>query len=341
MIVRRLARPMLASIFIAGGVDALRNPAPRAKAAQPGLDQAVNVLPASVTDRLPSNPETLIQLNAAVQIGAGALFALGKAPRLSALALAGTLVPSTAVGHDFWNAQDAETRSRQRTEFIKSVSLLGGLLIAAVDTEGKPSLGWRGRRAARHAQASVAAALPLAASSDRGTAEAFSNVADRVKSLTGDAAEHGGHLLDVAKERGPVLAEVAKERGTDFLEVARDRGPVLAERARERGTGLIDIAKERGPVFADTARERGTELLDVAKERGPEIAEVARVRGTKFLDTARDRSSEWAQLADERSAVLNAKALKAAEKARISAEKARKQAEKTIEKNRKALEKKR
>ncbi len=338
MIVRRLARPMLASIFIAGGVDALRNPAPRANAAQPGLDQAVNALPASVTDRLPSNPETLVQLNAAVQIGAGALFALGKAPRLSALALAGSLIPTTAVGHDFWNAQDPETRSRQRTEFIKSVSLLGGLLIAAADTEGKPSLGWRGRRAARRAQASVAAALPLVAA-DRGTSDAFSNVADRVKSLTGEAAEQGGHLLEVAKERGPVLAEVAKERGTDILEVARDRGPVLAERARERGTGLLDIAKERGPEFADTARGRGIELLDVAKERGPEIAEVARVRGTKFLDTARDRSSEWAQLADERSAVLNAKALKAAEKARISAEKARKQAEKTIEKNRKALEK--
>jgi putative oxidoreductase len=27
------------------------------------------------------------------------------------------------------------------------VSMLGGLLIAAVDTEGKPSLGWHARRA--------------------------------------------------------------------------------------------------------------------------------------------------------------------------------------------------
>ena len=96
-----------------------------------------------------------------------------------------------------------------------------------------------------------------------------------MKSLTGDAAEHGGHLLDVAKERGPVLAEVAKERGTDFLEVARDRGPVLAERARERGTGLIDIAKERGPVFADTARERGTELPIAINLAAANIVDIA------------------------------------------------------------------
>lgn len=349
MIVRRLARPMLASIFIAGGIDALRKPASKANAAQPVLDQAVQALPASVTDRLPSNPETLIQINAAVQIGAGALFALGKAPRLSALALAGTLVPTTAVGHDFWNVEDPAARAQQRTQFIKNVSLLGGLLLAAVDTEGKPSLGWRGRRAARRAQTSIAAALPLHSSDNGATdtlTEGLHTVAERVKSLTGEATEQGSHLLDVAKERGPVLAEAAKERGSGILEVARDRGPVLAERARDRSTELLGVARDRGPEFAERARDRSTELLDVAKDRAPEIAEVARKRGSKLWDTTRERSTEWAHLAEEQSAVLNAKAIEAAERAKTSAEKARKQAEKarkqaekTLEKNLKSLEK--
>lgn len=54
MIVRRIARPMLASIFIAGGIDALRNPTPKAAAARTGLDQMIGVAPDSVTDRYPA-----------------------------------------------------------------------------------------------------------------------------------------------------------------------------------------------------------------------------------------------------------------------------------------------
>ena len=341
MLVRRIARPMLASIFIAGGIDALRKPEPKAGAAQPGLDQAVNALPASITDRLPSNPETLVQINAAVQIGAGTLFALGKAPRLSALALIGSLVPTTVAGHDFWNAENPEARAQQRTQLIKNVSLMGGLLIAAVDTEGKPSLGWRGRRAARAAQKSVAAALP-GHSSDGHTAEALHTVAERVKALTEEAGEQGGHLLEIAKERGPEIAEVARERGSGLLEVARDRGPVLTERARDRSAEILGVARERAPELAEGARERGTELLELARERTPEIADAARKRGSKLWDTTVDRSSEWAKLAEEQSAILNARAHVAAEKARLRAEAARKQgtkAEKKLAKNIRAIEK--
>ncbi|SEC86182.1 Uncharacterized membrane protein YphA, DoxX/SURF4 family [Rhodococcus pyridinivorans] len=341
MLVRRIARPMLASIFIAGGIDALRKPEPKAGAAQPGLDQAVNALPASITDRLPSNPETLVQINAAVQIGAGTLFALGKAPRLSALALIGSLVPTTVAGHDFWNVEDPEARAQQRTQLIKNVSLIGGLLIAAVDTEGKPSLGWRSRRAARAAQKSVAAALP-GHSSDGHTAETLHTVAERVKTLTEEAGEQGGHILEIAKERAPELAEAARERSSGLLEVARDRGPVLTERARDRSAEILGVARERAPELAEGARERGTELLGLARERTPELADVARKRGSKLWDTTVDRSSEWAKLAEEQSATLNARAHVAAEKARLRAEAARKQgtkAEKKLAKNLKALEK--
>jgi hypothetical protein len=34
--------------------------------------------------------------------------------------------------------------------------MLGGLLLASVDTEGRPSLAWRARRGARHAREAVA-----------------------------------------------------------------------------------------------------------------------------------------------------------------------------------------
>ncbi len=39
MLVRRLARPLLASIFVVEGIDALRNPGGRAKKAEPLIDR--------------------------------------------------------------------------------------------------------------------------------------------------------------------------------------------------------------------------------------------------------------------------------------------------------------
>ncbi|MGN5240398.1 MULTISPECIES: DoxX family membrane protein [unclassified Rhodococcus (in: high G+C Gram-positive bacteria)] len=339
MIVRRIARPMLASIFIAGGVDALRNPTPKATAAQTGLDQMLGVAPDSVTDRLPSNPETLVQINAAVQVGAGALLAIGKWPRISALALAGTVVPTTIAGHDFWNYDDPAARAQHRTQFLKNVGLLGGLLLASVDTEGKPSLGWRGRRAARHAQEAVVAALP-GSTSDHATGDALHTVSERVKSLTDDASQQGSALFEKAKERAPELAEVARERGTEILGVARERGPELASVARERGAELLDAAKEHTPELTDAAKDRSSELLERARNRAPEYAEVARRRGSKLWETTRDRGTELAHLAEERTSELNAKALENAHRAQARAEKTRTKAEKARAKAEKALQKK-
>jgi hypothetical protein len=85
-------------------------------------------------------------------MGAGALFATSRAPRTSALVLAATLVPTTVAGHPFWEADDPATRRQQRLHFFKNLGMLGGLLLAVVDTEGKPGLSWRARRAAKDAK---------------------------------------------------------------------------------------------------------------------------------------------------------------------------------------------
>ncbi len=65
----------------------------------------------------------------------------------------------------FWNEADPQRKADERRAFMTDLSLLGGLIIAAVDTEGKPSLGWRGRRAARKVSEAVTAALPVGAAS--------------------------------------------------------------------------------------------------------------------------------------------------------------------------------
>ncbi len=101
---------------------------------------------------IPEDAVTLVRLNAAAQIVAGLGLASGKAPRVSSAILAASLIPTTAAGHSFWNAQDPAERANQRIHFFKNVSLVGGLLIAAGDTAGKPGVAWRTRHAAKSAR---------------------------------------------------------------------------------------------------------------------------------------------------------------------------------------------
>jgi uncharacterized membrane protein YphA (DoxX/SURF4 family) len=152
-LVRLLARPMLSSMFIVGGINALKNSKSLAKRAEPVIDRMeplVDKATSSLPFKLTSEQE--VMLNGAVHVVGGALLATGKAPRLSSLVLAATLVPTTLAGHRFWEETDPQLRSNQQVHFFKNVSMMGGLLLASVDTEGKPSLAWRAKRQARHAR---------------------------------------------------------------------------------------------------------------------------------------------------------------------------------------------
>ncbi|HEX4728580.1 MAG TPA: DoxX family protein [Jatrophihabitans sp.] len=140
-LIRALARPLLAASFISGGIDTLRNPGPRV----PGAEKVVSPLVQAVPQL--SNTEQVVKLDAGIKVAAGALLALGKFPRLSAAALAASLVPTTLAGHRFWEESDPARRKQQQLHLLKNAGMLGGLLLAAVDTAGRPSLAWRARQA--------------------------------------------------------------------------------------------------------------------------------------------------------------------------------------------------
>jgi putative oxidoreductase len=173
VLIRRLARPMLAAIFIKGGVDTLLNPEPRVEKASPLLEKAAPNLP----DQIPSEPGELVRIDAGVKIAAGTLLAINKFPRLASLALAGSIIPTTVAAHAFWEKSDPTEKTAEQQQFLKNVAILGGLVLAAVDTEGKPSLGWRGRRAARKLAARTS---DLTGSSD-GTADKLRDAGDKVR----------------------------------------------------------------------------------------------------------------------------------------------------------------
>ena len=132
-LVRRAARPMLGWVFVHSGIDVLRNPHPRAETAGPTIDRICEAVPFLPNDRV-----TLVRTNAAVQLTAGSMLALGRAPRLAALTLAASLVPTTIGGHPFWTIEDPMRRAQNRIHFNKNLAILGGLILAAVDTEGRP-----------------------------------------------------------------------------------------------------------------------------------------------------------------------------------------------------------
>jgi putative oxidoreductase len=147
-LIRLIARPMLASTFVYGGIQALKNTPALAEAAKPvndGIRELADKVAPQVS--IPADDKTLVRINAGVHILAGLGLATGRAPRLCALTLAATVVPTTLAGHPFWEEKDKAARTKQLTHFFKNLSMLGGLVIAAVDTEGRPGVGWRTRNA--------------------------------------------------------------------------------------------------------------------------------------------------------------------------------------------------
>jgi uncharacterized membrane protein YphA (DoxX/SURF4 family) len=139
-------------LFIVQGSKAFRDPEPHVKKAQPVADRMVplikKVAPPQVGDRIPESTRSLVRLNGAAQVLGGVAIASGSGRRLGATVLAASLVPTTLAGHRFWEESDPEARAAQKVQFMKNLGLFGGLLLAAVDTEGKPGVAWRTKHGA-------------------------------------------------------------------------------------------------------------------------------------------------------------------------------------------------
>jgi uncharacterized membrane protein YphA (DoxX/SURF4 family) len=335
MLLRRIARPLLAGIFISGGINQLRDAEGHAKMAEPVVDRVVELVPVEE----PLSHVTLVRLDAAVKIGAGTMLALGRAPRLSAAALAASLVPTTLAAHRFWEMEDPEQRQLHQVHFVKNLGLLGGLLLAVADTEGKPSLAWRARRAGR----TSAATAELI---HRDLTSGLGRLSERVSDVSGTAADTAGRL-------GGQAAEVAGRFGEQASEMASrlgEQGPVVAGRASEMASRL----GERAPVVAGRATERAAAVAGRVGERLSArtvqlLAEAERLRAEAekqaavLAGRARTASKRTSRRASKRIDRLNRRADKRIKRAAKRAEKLReelpKQAAKRAQKLRETLPK--
>jgi putative oxidoreductase len=110
---RRAGQALLGATFIKLGYDAAIDPGARAdKAAGLGLP----------------NAELAVRVNGAAMVAGGAALTLDKLPRLAALGLIASMIPTTVAGHAYWHFDGAE-RKAQQIQFLKNTALVGGLLL--------------------------------------------------------------------------------------------------------------------------------------------------------------------------------------------------------------------
>lgn len=118
--IKQLSRICLAGIFITGGADAFLNPGGRpdivSKAGIPNAKQAV-------------------VFNGAAMVVGGTAMAVGIFPRLAAFGLLVSMLPTTFVGHPFWDEENPVTRKNHTTHFMKNLAIIGGLLQVVLDDD--------------------------------------------------------------------------------------------------------------------------------------------------------------------------------------------------------------
>jgi uncharacterized membrane protein YphA (DoxX/SURF4 family) len=245
---------MLASYFVAAGIKAIRDPESLVPAAEPLVDRVVPLVkeytPEQVAGYVPENTVTLVRINGIAQVVGGAALATGRGRRLGALLLAGSLIPSTIAKHPFWTVQDPEERVQERTHFLKNISLLGGVLLASQDTEGKPSLAWRAHKGGE----SIAKETRRAS---KKLSKSTSKAAGRSSELA-DAAVAGGAALvgAVAESSRRVRKQAAKQ-----LKEAKALAAKQAEEAQEAAAKAAKKAKKEArkelKVVAKKAKKIG------------------------------------------------------------------------------------
>jgi uncharacterized membrane protein YphA (DoxX/SURF4 family) len=299
-LLRAASRTLLASYFVASGVKALRDPDALVEAAQPVADRLVPLLkqyaPAQVANVVPEDTKTLVRVNGAAQVFGGLALATGKGRRLGALVLAGSLVPSTLGKYPFWTRTDPIEKAADRTHFSKNLSLLGGVLLAAGDTEGKPSLVWRaqkggqsiakdtrragkklGKKTGRSSSSLGKSAGELADSVSKSAGDLADSVSKSTSQLTDSALAGGVALVGAAVASG----RKAKKEAAKQFKAAQEAAAKQAAIARKQAVKQAAIAREAAVKQAEIARKRAVEQAEIAKKQRAKQAKIASKRADK------------------------------------------------------------
>ncbi len=270
-LIRAAGRTLLASYFIASGIKAIKDPAPLVPAAEPLADKVVPLVkqytPDQVSHYLPEDAKTLVRINGAAEIVGGLALATGFGRRLGALLLAGSLVPSTIAKYPFWTREDPDQRADERAHFLKSASLLGGVMLAAVDTEGKPSLAYRAQKGG-HAIA-------------KDTKKTGRKVARSTSALTDAALAEGAVLVGAVVNQSRKARKNAAKQAAEARKAAeRASKPVIKDAkhaAKDAKKQLAKAQKQAAKAVDDFSDSTGKKAEDVSKAASKKAAELQKV----------------------------------------------------------------
>jgi putative oxidoreductase len=84
-------------------------------------------------------PEVLAVLTVVIELGAGLLLVVGWKARWAAFLLFLFIIPVSLVYHNFWTMEGAQA-AMNKIQFMKNVSIMGGMLLAAAFGPGRYSV---------------------------------------------------------------------------------------------------------------------------------------------------------------------------------------------------------
>jgi uncharacterized membrane protein YphA (DoxX/SURF4 family) len=247
---RRAARAALAASFISGGLDQLRNPQPKAGPASPIAKPIADRVP-----QLPNDPESLVKLDGAIKVVGGLGLVFGPFARPAALLLAGSLVPTTLAGHRFWETTDPDQKVSDRVEFFKNVSLIGGLLIAALDTGGRPSVPY------------------VAGKALKGVGHAVGDTADTVGgTVTGAAGALAGAATAVGGAVASRRSQKKSAKASKRAEALRLAAAAQAAKAAKRSAKAARRTKANVDASSAAAKAKAAALTAAAATKGAALS---------------------------------------------------------------------
>lgn len=139
MLLRRLARPLLAVPFVYDGLSAALRPAEHTAAAREGADTVTRTLGLDPLDD--TQVSLVVRAHGAATVVAGVLLAVGRAPRTAALTLAALTAPLAVVNQPFTTKGPA--RQEKTAKFVRNLGSVGAAVIAGIDLEGRPGVSYR------------------------------------------------------------------------------------------------------------------------------------------------------------------------------------------------------
>jgi len=329
-LLRAASRTMLASYFVTSGYKAVRQPDALVPAAEPVADRLVPLLkkyaPAQVAGYVPEDTKTLVRVNGAAQLLGGLALATGKGRRVGAVVLAASLVPSTLARHPFWTRTTTEEKALDRSHFLKNVSLLGGVLLAANDTEGRPSLVWRahkgGELLARDTRRATKRLGRTTGITTAALTKGASGFADSVSDIAGSVTKSTSHLTDAATAGGAALvgaavsgSRAAKKRAAQQIKERQAAAAKQAKQAKADAAKQAKINQRQNAKQAKIDQRESIRQAAIDQREGLKQAKIAEKQSLKQAKIDQKEDLKQAKVVEKQNLKTIAKAEKRAAKA--------------------------